>query len=61
MSRLKRLFKSIYSCLIVLFKYGPGALIRKIQNYEFHNEITQEKIDATHLYSDKILCKQKND
>lgn len=59
MSKLKKLIKSACSCLIILFKYGPTSLKRKIENYKYHNRVTQDKIDATHIFSEDILKQQR--
>lgn len=60
MSKLKKMLKSLYSCLVILFKYGPTSLKRKIENYKYHSQITQDKIDATHIYSEDILNQQRD-
>lgn len=59
MSKLKKIVKSIYSCLYILFKYGPVSLKRKFDNYKYHNSITQQMIDAAHIYSEDVLDKQR--
>lgn len=59
MSELKKVLKSLYSCLVILFKYGPTSLKRKIENYKYHSQVTQDKIDDTHIYSEDILAQQR--
>lgn len=60
MSKLKKVLKSIYNCLYILFKYGPVSLKRKFENYKYHNSITQEMLDNTHIYSEETLDRQRN-
>ena len=59
MSKLKKVIKSIYNCLFILMKFGPVALKREFENRKYHNSITQQMIDDSHIYSEEILEKQR--
>lgn len=60
MAKIKKILKGVYNCLKILFKYGPQSLIRKVENYKFHNQITKEEIDSTHIFSEELLNQQRD-